>query len=111
MKDIIKFDDFIKVDLRVGKVVEANSPSWSEKLIEFKVDFGEDIGQKIVLSGVKKWYKPGEFVGNNYVFVVNLMERKMGESVSQGMMLMACEEEIPKVFSLPKEIAPGTQLC
>jgi len=108
MKPIIQYEDFDKLDIRVGKVVEANIPEWSEKLIEFKVDFGEEIGIKTILSGVKQWYTPEEFVGKHYIFLVNLAERKMGKSVSQGMMLMADEEEKPVLIDIPKPVKEGT---
>jgi tRNA-binding EMAP/Myf-like protein len=47
MFETIEFSDFLKVELRVGRVVEASSPEWSEKLLEFKVDFGEEIGEGV----------------------------------------------------------------
>jgi len=95
MKDTITYQDFDKLDLRVGKVVEASAPDWSEKLLELKVEFGEAIGQRIIMAGVKQWYQPAEFKGNQYIFIVNLAERKMGPGVSQGMMLMADDGEKP----------------
>ena len=85
----IEYPDFQKLDIRVGHVKSASSPEWSNKLLEFKVDFGPEIGERTILSGVKKWYSPDDFIGNFYLFVVNLAERKMGKGVSQGMMLMA----------------------
>lgn len=88
MKDTINYQDFDKVDIRVGKVISATDPEWSEKLLELTVDFGQEIGQKTILSGVKKWYTPADFQGNLYPFIINLEERKMGQGVSQGMMLM-----------------------
>jgi methionyl-tRNA synthetase len=86
----------------------ASAPEWSQKLLEFKVDFGSEIGEKTILSGIKQWYQPEEFVGKLYVFVINLAERKMGEGVSQGMMIMGDSPEgkgLP--FSLPDELVPG----
>lgn len=108
MKDSITYPDFEKLDLRVGKVIEAAAPEWSEKLLEFKVDFGAEIGLKTICSGVKAWYKPEEFVGKSYIFVVNLAERKMGESVSQGMMIMADGEGGPVIVPVSDSVEPGT---
>ena len=108
MKPTIEYSDFEKLELRVGKVIEASVPEWSNKLLQFLVDFGEEIGTKTILSGVKQWYSPDDFLGKNFPFVINLAERKMGESVSQGMMIMADTEEQPTLFPLPLEIAPGT---
>ncbi|KKS76119.1 hypothetical protein A3J20_00050 [Candidatus Gottesmanbacteria bacterium RIFCSPLOWO2_02_FULL_42_29] len=108
MKPIIQFDDFEKLDLRVGKVVSAIMPEWSEKLIEYKVDFGPEIGEKTILSGIRAWYKPEDLIGKSFVFIINLAERQMGKSISQGMMLMAVEEEKPFLFDVDKSVKIGT---
>lgn len=112
MKTTIEYPDFEKLDLRVGKVLEATAPDWTRKLLQFRVDFGPEIGQKTILSGIRNFYQPEDFVGKNYPFIVNLAERKMGEGVSQGMMIMAdtkvAEEDHPTVFVLPAEIPAGT---
>lgn len=108
MKPTIQYPDFEKLDLRVGKVIAAVAPEWSEKLLEFRVDFGSEIGEKTILSAIKAWYSPEEFIGNNYVFIVNLAQRKMGESVSQGMMIMADPADKPQPFVVPAELLPGT---
>ncbi len=93
MKPIIQYPDFDRVDLRVGKIVEATVPEWSEKLLEFKVNFGPEIGDRTIFSGVKQFFQPEQFVGNKYVFVVNLEPRKMGPEVSEGMMVMVSPDE------------------
>lgn len=111
MKPTIEYPDFEKVDLRVGKIIAAEAPEWSNKLMQFTVDFGEEIGQKTILSGIKKWYTPEDFVNKNFPFVINLAERKMGQGVSQGMMVMADiggAEDKPIVFPLPDEIPAGS---
>lgn len=112
MKDIIEYPDFEKLDLRVGKITAAEVPAWSKKLMQFTVDFGEEIGTKTILSGIQAWYTPADFIGKNFPFVVNLAERKMGEGVSQGMMIMADGkvdgEDHPIVFPLPDTATPGT---
>lgn len=108
MKPIIEYSDFEKLDIRIGKVVAASAPDWSRKLLQLTVDFGEEIGEKTILSGIKEWYSPDDFVGNSYMFVINLAERKMGEGVSQGMMIMADGADQPVPFSLKPEVAAGT---
>lgn len=110
LKPTIMYDDFAKLDLRVGKVVAASIPAWSQKLIEFTVEFGPEIGQKTVLSGVRAWYQPDEFVGKNYVFVVNLAERKMGQGVSQGMMIMGDQDDKAMPFCVPDDLEPGSKV-
>lgn len=108
IKDTIQYSDFEKLDLRIGRVVAASSPEWSQKLLEFKVDFGAEVGEKTILSGIKAWYQPEDFVGKNYVFVINLAERKMGEGVSQGMMIMSDEIEKPVPFAISENVTPGS---
>lgn len=107
MKTPITYPDFDRLDIRVGTVVTATLPEWSRKLIRFEVDFGEELGQRVIFSGIKAWYQPEDFVGKQYAFLVNLEPKKMGEEESQGMMLMAdAEQPIPLV--LPQEVKNGT---
>ncbi len=108
MKPVIEYPDFEKMDIRVGTIIAAIAPEWSRKLLQFTVNFGEEIGERTIMSGISAWYSPEEFIGNNYQFIVNLAERKMGEGVSQGMMLMADGEEKPTPISVSSLIAPGT---
>jgi len=111
-KPTITYDDFVKLDLRVGQVIEATIPQWSEKLIEMKVNFGEEIGERKILAGIQKEYSPEDLMGNKFVFVINLAERKMGPAVSQGMMLMAVDknEQVTKI-QLPQEVSVGSVIC
>jgi len=112
MKSSIEYSDFEKLDLRVGLIIAAEAPKWTQKLLQFTVNFGAEIGTKTVLSGVQKWYSPEDFVGKKYPFIVNLAERKMGQGLSQGMMIMADGvvngEEHPVVTVLPESLEPGT---
>lgn len=107
MKPTIPFEIFSQVEMRVGLVVSATQPEWSQKLLELHVDFGAEIGTKTILTGVKAWYAPEDFVGHAYVFVVNLAERKMGEGVSQGMMIMT-DGEKPLPLIPTADVNPGT---
>ena len=77
MKPTIEYADFEKLELRVGTIMSAVAPEWSRKLLQFTVNFGPEVGDKTIYSGISQWYSPAEFVGKNYVFVVNLAERKM----------------------------------
>jgi methionyl-tRNA synthetase len=114
MKTTIEYADFEKLDLRIGRVIEASAPEWSNKLLQFTVDFGTEIGKKTILSGVKKWYVPADFLNKNFPFIINLAERKMGEGVSQGMMIMgdaqANDEMKAVVLPLDGSLEPGTVL-
>ena len=104
MKSSITYPDFDKLDIRVGTIVDASLPDWSRKLLRFEVDFGAEIGQRVIFSGIKEWYDPAEFVGKQYVFLVNLEPKKMGDQgdVSQGMMMMADgDKPIPLILAEP----------
>lgn len=108
MKPVITYDDFAKLDIRAGLIVAASSPEWSEKLIRYEIDLGEEIGKRILFSGIRKWYKPEDLVGKKVPVVVNLAPKKMGEEESQGMVVMCDGEEGPKLIFLPEEVIPGT---
>lgn len=88
--DTVAFDDFSKLDLRVGEILEAEAVEWSEKLIKMTVDFGDPPaggGKKTVLSGIRQWYQPSDLVGKQAIFIVNLPEKKIKDLVSQAMIL------------------------
>lgn len=109
-KTSIEFADFAKIELRVGRVLKVTEPDWSHKLLELTVDFGPEIGQRTILSGVKAWYTPADLEQKLFPFVVNLAERKMGQGVSQGMMLMADQDDRAIALPLPEELVPGALL-
>lgn len=91
MADTITIDDFTKIDMRVGKVVEAIEVPESRKLLRLKVDFGP-LGERIVFTGIRKWYAASDLDGKNFVFLFNLEPRAMMGEESQGM-IMAAEDE------------------
>ena len=86
-KNIIEFDDFTKVDLRVGTVIEAENIPKSDKLLKLKVDIGLD--QRTILSGISKYYSPDEIINKKVMVLINLKPRKMMGFESEGMLLLA----------------------
>lgn len=123
--DDISFDQFEKVDIRIGTVVEAEVPEWSHWVMKLKVDFGDEIGQKQCFSGIMKFYKPEDLVGKQFPFVINLEPRKIGpeHEVSECMMIMATptavqsggqaasDEDVPPVlFQLQGQVENGTKV-
>src|SRR3989337_4499593 len=109
--DDINFDDFTKIDFRVGRVVKAENIEGADTLIRLKVDFGP-LGERTILSGIKKWYKTKDLKGKNYIFVYTLEPKKMMGEDSQGM-IMAAEDESGEncVLLVPDDdIAPGTRV-
>ncbi len=108
--EYIKIDDVVKVDLRVGTIMSAESVPESEKLIKLQVDFGE-FGNRQILAGLRKWYQPQDLVGKQGVFVFNLKPRKMIGMESQGMMLTAADDEGKPCIIMPESAASnGTRL-
>lgn len=106
MKSTIGYDDFEKLDIRIGTIVSASAPEWSKKLLRFEVDFGEE-GKRTIFSGIKQWYTPESFIGKSFPFLINLEPKKMGEEESQGMMLMADTADKPVVFAI-ENVSAGT---
>lgn len=108
MKDTIQYPDFAKLDMRVGLVKNAVSPEWSEKLLELTVDLGPEIGERTIMAGMKGYVEPEDMIGKKYIFLANLAERKMGESVSQGMMLAAEANEQPYLIPVGDDAPAGS---
>jgi len=110
MKPTIEYTDFEKLDLRVGLVISATLPEWSNKLIEMRVDFGAEIGQKTIFAGIRKFVDFQTLVNKKFVFIVNLPERKLGEGVSQGMMLVASDETTHCPLAVSDALALGSNI-
>lgn len=91
----ITIDDFAKVEIRVGKVVEATNKEGSDKLIRLVVDIAEDT-PRVIFTGVRSYgYTPEDFAGKQFLFATNLEYRKMMDEESQGMILAVDGEELP----------------
>ena len=108
MKDIITYGDFEKLDIRSGKIVSASVPEWSQKLIRYVVDLGEEIGESVLFSGIRKWYQPEDLTGKIIPVIVNMAPKKMGAEESQGMALMVDGNEGPVMIFLPESVIPGS---
>ena len=89
----ITIDEFMKVELRVAKVLEAEAVPKSKKLIKLKVDAGID--QRTILAGIAEAYKPEDLVGRTIVIVANLKPRQMMGMESRGMVLAASTDDGP----------------
>jgi len=106
----ISFEEFQKLDLRVGKIIEANQIPGSRNLIRMIVDFGTEKRQAV--AGLVQWYKPQDLVNKKCVFILNLQKRKMMGVESQCMILAAEDDKGNVVVLQPeKEIAEGSKIC
>jgi methionyl-tRNA synthetase len=107
MKPEIVYDDFAKLDLRVGTILAADKVEKADKLLKLSVDLGNE--QRIIVSGIAQHFKPEEIVGRQVVVVANLAPRKMRGIESNGMILMAEDPNGRLHFVQPGErIAPGS---
>ncbi len=105
---MINFEDFKKLDLRIGKIVKAEAVEKSDKLLKLKIDIGEE--EKQILSGIAEFYNPEELVNKQVVVVANLESRSMMGFESQGMVLAAGDEEKPVLLIPEKEVNSGSQI-
>ncbi len=105
----IAYEDFAKVELVVGKVLECKDHPDADKLLVFTVDIGED-KPRTIISGIKKWYKAEDLVGKNVIVVKNLAPRKMRGIESQGMLLAADFEDDLTMLTTLKDMKPGSKV-
>jgi methionine--tRNA ligase beta chain len=105
----ITFDYFEKIDLRIGKIIEAIAVPESKKLIQMQVDFGSEKRQCI--AGIQKYYKPEELVGKKCMFLLNLQKRMLAGLESQCMILAAEDEAgVVSVLQPEKDVADGSKI-
>ena len=103
------FDDFSKMDLRVGKILEAETVPKANKLLKLLIDTGID--KRTIVSGIAEYYKPEEIVGKSVCVLVNLAPRKLKGVISNGMILMAQNPKGGLCFVSPVEdFNPGSEI-
>ena len=109
VKENISFEDFIKLDIRVGTILEAEKVAKTKKLLKIKVDTGID--QRTVVSGIAEYYKPEDIIGKQVSVLVNLAPRKLKGIESQGMILMGEDADGKLVFVSPSEaVKAGSEI-
>jgi methionine--tRNA ligase beta chain len=111
-KPIVQYEDFVKLDLRVARVIAAEAHPNADKLIVLKVDMGGG-QERQILAGIRQWYAPEQLVGKSIVLVANLAPRKMRGLESNGMLLAATVKEGDEyrdvvVITLDREVPPGS---
>jgi len=104
----INFDDFIKVDLRVARIVSANAVEGADKLLQLTLDIGSET--RNVFSGIKSSYRPEALEGRLTVMVANLAPRKMRFGVSEGMVLAAGDDDGIYLLSPDSGAKPGQRI-
>lgn len=109
IKADISFDEFEKLDIRVGTVLECTKVPKADKLLCFKIADG--LENRTIVSGISKYYKPEELVGKQVCFIANLPPRKLKGIESQGMILSAVNNNGSlSVITTDREVKPGSQV-
>ena len=102
----IAFDDFTKLDIRVGRVVHCEKVPKKTKLLKFDIDDG--LGGRTIISGIAQYYQPEQLIGKQICFIANLAPRKFGDLVSEGMILSAENADGSlSVVTIDREVKPG----
>ena len=109
VRENISFEDFSKLDIRVGRVLECIKVPKADKLLQFKIDDG--LGGRTIVSGIAKHYAPEDLVGKNVCFIANLAPRKLKGIESQGMILSAEDADGRLIVIEPAdEVRPGSEV-
>lgn len=108
MDDKITIEDFLKVDLKIGKIIQADEVEESRKLLKLDVDIGNET--RTVFAGIKKSYKPEDLVGRLVVIVANLKPREMKFGISDGMVLATQDNNEIIILQPEKEVPPGSKI-
>lgn len=105
----LSIDEFRRVDLRIGKVVEATRVENSKKLIRLVVDLGGEKRQ--LVAGLAEYYKPEELLGKYVVVVANLQPKKLMGLESQGMILATCDKPVLLTIERGGDEHVGERVC
>ena len=110
VKSVVSYEDFEKLDIRVGLVKSCEKVKKSKKLLKFIIDDGSGT-DRTILSGIAQWYEPERLMGQRVLFVANFEPRKMMGIESQGMILSAVNYNGDlAVTSTLDEVKPGSQV-
>jgi tRNA-binding protein len=104
----IDFEDFKKVDLKVGKIINVENIKGYNKVLKLLVDLGNE--KREIISGISKYYS-SEYLINKYVIVcTNLEPKRFGEHISNGMILAAEDGDRPVLLTVFEQVKPGAQV-
>jgi methionyl-tRNA synthetase len=105
---LIGIEEFLTVQLKVAKILEAERIPKSSKLLKLQVDVGTE--QRQIVAGIGKKYAPEELVGKTIVVVANLKPAKLMGIESQGMVLAAGENDMLGLLGVSEDLPPGTKI-
>lgn len=105
---MITYDDFTKIEVKMGKVITAEKVPETDKLLKLEVDFNEE-NKRTIVSGIAHAVKPEEIIGLTLPFVTNLEPRTIRGIESQGMIMVAVDkDDLPVLLTPKKDIEPGS---
>jgi methionine--tRNA ligase beta chain len=108
MSDQIIFEDFKKVEIRMGKITAAEKVADADKLLKMQVDFGEF--QRQIVSGIAESFTPEEMIGKTLPFIVNLEYRTIRGEESQGMLMATGVDDKAVLLEPASEVPAGTEV-
>ena len=106
--EIINFDDFSRLNIRVGKIIGAEDVEGSNKLIKMKVDIGGE--ERQIVAGISKYYSLDELTNKTVIVLINLEPRKIFGIESQGMLLASNDGDKVSLLQTDKEMIPGSEI-
>lgn len=110
IKPVVSYDDFEKLDIRVGKIITCERVKKANKLLKFTLDDGSG-KERTIVSGIAKFYNPEDLVGKSVCFIANFEPRKLMGVTSEGMILSAVDfNESLSVITTSKDVKPGSQV-
>lgn len=104
----ITIDEFRKVDLRIGEILEAKPVTGADKLLELRVSIGKET--RTIVAGIAPQYTPASLIGRKIVVVVNLQPRRVRGVQSQGMLLAASDHERVILLGVDQDVPAGSQI-
>lgn len=105
----IQYDEFAKVEIRMGTILAAERVPETDKLLKCTIDFGE-LGTRTIVSGIAQWKEPEQLVGRQCPYIVNLAPRTLRGVESRGMLLAGTDEEGVVLLHPERTVPPGTAL-
>lgn len=110
IKPVVSYDDFEKLDIRVGKIITCERVKKANKLLKFTLDDGSG-KERTIVSGIAKFYNPEDLVGKSVCFIANFEPRELMGVTSEGMILSAVDfDESLSVITTSKDVKPGSQV-
>ncbi|HPP66450.1 MAG TPA: methionine--tRNA ligase subunit beta [bacterium] len=106
--EMVLFDDFKKIDIRVGRIIDVQDHPDAARLYVLNVDIGEE--QKKIVAGIRAYYQKDQLLGKFVIIVANLQPRKIRGVESQGMLLAGFDDTNLAVVTIDKPLKPGTPI-